>query len=369
LYEPCGHVVDRGGDVNRPAQEHERVWAMRVLVTGHQGYLGTVMVPILQAAGHDVTGLDSGFFAECVLGAAPQDPPGVQVDLRDVTSEQLNGFEAVIHLAALSNDPLGALAPQITYDINHHASVRLARLAKEAGVRRFLYASTCSVYGAAGTDLVTESAPLRPMTPYAESKVRVEDDVAAIADESFSPVFLRNATAFGFSPRLRADIVLNNLVGHAVLTGDVRVLSDGTPWRPLVHARDIATAFLVALEAPTHKVHCAAYNVGAESNNLTVAEIAQSVVDAVPGAKLLITGETGSDPRSYKVDFSAFRHALGFEAAWSIPDGAAELYENYISAGLTDDDFAKKFTRLAQLEALRTAGVLDESMRRITTDA
>jgi nucleoside-diphosphate-sugar epimerase len=342
---------------------------MRVLVTGHQGYLGTVMVPTLQAAGHDVTGLDSGFFAECVLGPAPQDPPGIQVDLRDVTSQQLNGFEAVIHLAALSNDPLGALAPQITYDINHHASVRLARLAKEAGVRRFLYASTCSVYGAAGTDLVAESAPLRPLTPYAESKVRVEDDVAAIADDSFSPVFLRNATAFGFSPRLRADIVLNNLVGHAVLTGDVRVLSDGTPWRPLVHVRDIAAAFLVALEAPIHKVHCAAYNVGDESNNLTVAEIAQSVVEAVPGAKLLITGETGSDPRSYKVDFSAFRHTLGFEAAWSIPDGAAELYRKYISAGLTDDDFAKKFTRLAQLEALRTAGVLDESMRRNTTDA
>ena len=230
---------------------------MRVLVTGHQGYLGTVMVPILQDAGHDVTGLDTGFFADCVLGPAPTDPSGMRVDLRDVTRKQLEGFEAVIHLAALSNDPLGALAPQITYDINHHASVRLARLAKDAGVRRFLYASTCSVYGAAGEDLVTEDAPLRPPTPYAESKVRVEDDVAAIADDSFSPVFLRNATAFGYSPRLRVDIVLNNLVGHAVLTGDVRALSDGTPWRPLVHARDIATAFLVALEAPISKVHCA----------------------------------------------------------------------------------------------------------------
>ena len=341
---------------------------MKVLVTGYQGYLGTVMAPILQAAGHDVTGLDSGLFADCVLGPAPQDPPGIGVDLRDVTPEQLNGFDAVIHLAALSNDPLGALAPQITFDINHHASVRLARLAKEAGVQRFLYASTCSVYGSAGQDLVNESAPLRPLTPYAESKVRVEDDVAAIADESFSPVFLRNATAFGFSPRLRADIVLNNLVGHAVLTGDVRVLSDGTPWRPLVHARDIASAFLLALDAPVHKVHCAAYNVGTESNNLTVAQIAQSVVDVVPGAKLLITGETGSDPRSYRVDFSAFRQALGFEAAWSIPDGAAELYKEYSSAGLTHDDFAKKFTRLPHLEALRSAGVLDESMRRVRTD-
>jgi nucleoside-diphosphate-sugar epimerase len=342
---------------------------MRVLVTGHQGYLGTVMVPILQDAGHDVTGLDTGFFADCVLGPAPTDPPGMRVDLRDVTRTQLEGFEAVIHLAALSNDPLGALAPQITYDINHHASVRLARLAKDAGVRRFLYASTCSVYGAAGEDLVTEDAPLRPLTAYAESKVRVEDDVAAIADESFTPVFLRNATAFGFSPRLRADIVLNNLVGHAVLTGDVRVLSDGTPWRPLVHARDIAVGFLIALEAPVDKVHCRAYNIGTETNNLTVAEIAQAVVDVVPGAKLLITGESGADPRSYRVNFSAFRDALGFEAKWSIPDGAAELYNEYTSAGLTADDFAKKFTRLPHLESLRARGVLDESMRRITADA
>ena len=341
---------------------------MRVLITGHQGYLGTVMVPILQAFGHDVTGLDSGFFADCVLGPEPKDPPGMRVDLRDVSVQQLQGFEAVVHLAALSNDPLGALAPDVTYDINHHASVRLARLAKAAGVRRFLYASTCSVYGAAGEDLVTESAPLRPLTPYAESKVRVEDDVANLADDSFSPVFLRNATAFGFSPRLRADIVLNNLVGHAVLTGDVRVLSDGTPWRPLVHAQDIATAFRIALEAPIKKVHCAAYNVGTESNNLTVAEIAQSVVEVVPGAKLMITGETGADPRSYRVDFSAFRHALGFEAEWTIPDGAAELYKEYISAGLTAEDFAKKFTRLPHLESLRAGGVLDESMRRITTD-
>jgi nucleoside-diphosphate-sugar epimerase len=342
---------------------------MRVLITGHQGYLGTVMVPILQAAGHDVTGLDSGLFADCVLGPPPRDPPAIQVDLRDVTSERLDGFEAIIHLAALSNDPLGALAPKITYDINHHASVRLARLAKEAGVRRFLYASTCSVYGAGGEDLVDESAPLRPLTPYAESKVRVEDDVAAIADESFSPVFMRNATAFGFSPRLRADIVLNNLVGHAVLTGDVRVLSDGTPWRPLVHARDIAAAFLVALEAPIQKVHCKAYNVGTESNNLTVAEIAQAVLDVVPGTRLLITGEAGSDPRSYRVDFSAIQGALGFEAKWSVLEGAAELFKKYLSAGLTKEDFAKKFTRLARLEVLRSEGVLDESMRRISADA
>jgi len=336
---------------------------MKVLVTGHQGYLGTVMVPVLQSAGHEVTGLDSGLFAQCVLGPAPQDPPSLRVDLRDVSVEHLAGFDAVVHLAALSNDPLGALAPQITYDINHHASVRLARLAKEAGVRRFLYASTCSVYGAAGDDAVTEDTALRPLTPYAESKVRVEDDVAAIADDSFSPVFLRNATAFGFSPRLRADIVVNNLVGHAVLTGEVRVLSDGTPWRPLVHAKDIAAAFLVALEAPISKIHCAAYNVGTEMNNLTVADIAQAVVGVVPSSRLVITGESGADPRSYRVDFSKYRDALGFEAAWSVRDGAAELYEAYVSHGLTREAFTDTFTRLAQLEALSSAGLLDESMR------
>lgn len=203
---------------------------MRVLLTGHQGYLGTVMAPVLTAAGHEVVGLDAGLFADCVLGPSPADPSGHRVDLRDVTAEHVAGVDAVIHLAALSNDPLGSLAPELTYDINHHASVRLARLARDAGVRRFLYASTCSVYGASGgDDLVAEDAPLRPVTPYAESKVRVEDDLHALADGDFTPVFMRNATAFGYSPRLRADIVLNNLVGHALLSGEVLVLSDGTP--------------------------------------------------------------------------------------------------------------------------------------------
>jgi nucleoside-diphosphate-sugar epimerase len=346
---------------------------MRILLTGHQGYLGTVMVPILRGAGHDVAGLDSGYFAECVLGPAPDDAPGIAgdrpVDLRDVTVEQLVGFDAVIHLAALSNDPLGALAPHVTYDINHHASVRLARLAKEAGVSRFLYASTCSVYGSAGEDLVTEDAELRPLTPYAESKVRVEDDAAALADSGFAPVFLRNATAFGFSPRLRADIVLNNLVGHAVLTGDVRVLSDGTPWRPLVHARDIAEAFATCLTAPTEAIYCKAYNIGTESNNLTVAEIAEAVVDVVPDSRLLITGESGSDPRSYRVDFSRARQRLGFQARWSIPDGAAELYKEYIANGLTSEGFFNRFTRLPHLAKLRQEGLLDESMRWVNASA
>ncbi|WP_072803659.1 NAD-dependent epimerase/dehydratase family protein [Rhodococcoides yunnanense] len=337
---------------------------MRVLVTGHQGYLGTVMVPALVQAGHSVAGLDSGLFADCVLGQPVHDPETLAVDLRDVTVEHLTGFDAVVHLAALSNDPLGALAPEITYDINHFASVRLARLAKEAGVARFLYASTCSVYGSAGEDLVTEDAPLRPLTPYAESKVRVEDDVAAMADDHFSPVFLRNATAFGFSPRLRADIVLNNLVGHAVLSGEVLVLSDGTPWRPLVHAQDIASAFVESLAAPVERIHTRAFNVGIESNNVTVAEVADAVVQTVPDSTLRITGEHGADPRSYRVDFSAIRAALpGFEARWSILDGARELYREYTAAGLTRDAFTGQFTRLNKLKELQESGRIDAAMR------
>ncbi|MEW1866654.1 SDR family oxidoreductase [Streptomyces caelestis] len=338
---------------------------MRVLLTGHQGYLGTVMAPVLAAAGHEVVGLDSGLFAGCVLGPAPADPPGHRVDLRDVTAEHVAGVDAVIHLAALSNDPLGSLAPELTYDINHHASVRLAELARDAGVQRFLYASTCSVYGAAGGDeLVGEDAPLRPVTPYAESKVRVEDDLHALADGDFSPVYLRNATAFGFSPRLRADIVLNNLVGHALLTGEVLVLSDGTPWRPLVHAADIARAFAAALTAPRDAVHDRAFNIGSETNNVTVAEIAGQVAEAVPGSEVVITGETGADPRSYRVDFSRFRAAVpGFDCAWTVKRGALELADAYREHGLTREDFERRFTRLAVLRAASDAKDVDDTLR------
>jgi nucleoside-diphosphate-sugar epimerase len=341
---------------------------MRVLLTGHKGYLGTVMAPVLAEAGHEVVGLDSELFAECLLGPAPDDPPSVTVDLRDVHLDQVQGFDAVIHLAALSNDPLGALAPDLTYDINHRASTRLARLARDAGVSRFLYASTCSVYGASGGDgLVGEDAPLRPVTPYAESKVRVEDDLHALADDNFTPVYLRNATAFGYSPRLRADIVLNNLVGHAYLSGEVLVLSDGTPWRPLVHAGDIARAFAAALVAPREAVHDKAFNIGTERNNVTVAEIAGEVVEAVPGSTLRITGEAGADPRSYRVDFSRFRAAIpGFDCEWSIKDGALELAEAYQKHGLTRDTFERRYTRLAWLKDETARGSVDETLRHVS---
>ncbi|WP_406170986.1 SDR family oxidoreductase [Streptomyces canus] len=338
---------------------------MRVLLTGHQGYLGTVMAPVLAAAGHEVVGLDAGLFADCVLGPTPADPPGHRVDLRDVTAEHVAGVDAVIHLAALSNDPLGSLAPELTYDINHHASVHLARLAREAGVRRFLYASTCSVYGAAGgEDLVGEDAPLRPVTPYAESKVRVEDDLHELADGDFTPVYMRNATAFGFSPRLRADIVLNNLVGHALLSGEVLVMSDGTPWRPLVHAADIARAFTAALTAPREAVHDRAFNIGSETNNVKVAEIAEQVAEAVPGSKVNITGENGADPRSYRVDFSRFPAAIpGFDCEWTVKRGALELADAYRAHGLTQEAFQQRFTRLAVLSAASDAGTVDDTLR------
>lgn len=338
---------------------------MRVLLTGHQGYLGTVMAPVLTAAGHEVVGLDSGLFAACLLGKLDvPDVPGLALDLREVTEETLRGFDAVVHLAALSNDPLGSLAPDITHEINHHASTRLALLAKRAGVRRFAYASTCSVYGAqSGDDLVDEDAPLKPVTPYAVSKVRVEEDLVDLADADFTPFSLRNATAFGFSPRLRTDIVLNDLVGRAVLTGEVTVLSDGTPWRPLVHAEDIARAVVAGLAAPADVVRGRAFNVGTEENNRTVAEVAEAAADAVPGSVLRITGERGADPRSYRVNFGRARAELGFHARWSISAGARQLAEEYRLRGLTQVAFDEEFTRLAVLRRRQREGSLDRFMQ------
>jgi nucleoside-diphosphate-sugar epimerase len=342
---------------------------MRVLVTGHNGYIGSVMVPFLQARGHEVVGLDSYLFEGATHGPEVPDVPALRVDLRDVRPEDLAGLDAVVHLAALSNDPLGDLEPEHTYDINHRASIRLAEAAKAAGASRFLYSSSCSIYGAADvTELVDERAPMHPVTPYAESKVLVEKDLRALADRSFSPVYLRNATAYGWSPRLRCDIVLNDLVAAAHLTGQVLVLSDGTPWRPIVHIADISLAFAEALEAPRDAVHDEAFNVGSETENYQVAQIAEIVASVVPGAEVRITGESGSDPRSYRVAFGKIQeHLPGFQTRWTALEGAEELYEAYRRHGLDQDAHRSRYKRMAYITALRREGRIDDTLRWATS--
>lgn len=338
---------------------------MKVLVTGSEGYLGVLVCEAMAAAGHEVVGLDSGLFLGCDLGLLPPRPPTHRVDLRDVTAGHLEGIDAVAHLAALSNDPLGDVAPEATYAINQHASVRLAEMARDAGVSRFVYASTCSVYGASGgDDLLDEDSRLAPVTPYAVSKVRVEERLDALASGDFCPVSLRNATAYGWSPRQRLDIVLNNLVAWALLTGQVRVLSDGTPWRPIVHGRDIAAAFVAMLEAPADVVRGRAYNVGRPEDNLRVSEIAQVVADVVPDCRLEITGESGADPRSYRVDFGRIaREVPAFRPAWTPRRGAEELLDRFRQHDLDREGLDLTYIRLRWLARRLEAGSIDADLR------
>jgi nucleoside-diphosphate-sugar epimerase len=338
--------------------------AMRVLLTGHEGYLGTVMAPALVGAGHDVVGLDTGYFRECVLGPRPDLIAASDIDLRDVSAEHLRGIDAVVHLAALSNDAVGDLEPSITYETNIDAALLLARLARDAGASRFLFASSCSIYGASGEDdLVAEDAPMRPLTPYAESKVRVEDGLHELADAGFSPIYLRNATAYGWSPRLRLDLVVNDLVASGLLTGEVRMLSDGTPWRPVVHVQDVAGAFAAALDAPRGTVHDRAFNVGFSGENHQIRDLAEIVMEAVGGCEVTVTGETGSDPRSYRVDFSRLEAALPqLEQRWDARRGAAELARKLRDHGLTRSD-RPHFTRLHRLSELRARRALSPSLR------
>jgi len=338
---------------------------MRVAVTGHNGYIGSVMVPFLQKAGHEVVGLDTYLYEDCTFGSDVPDVPSMRMDLRDVDPSMLAGFDAVIHLAALCNDPLGNQNPATTYDINHHSSVTLAQAAKAAGVSRYIFASSCSLYGLAGDEMLTEEANFNPITPYGESKILAERDIRPLADERFSPVYMRNATAYGVSPRLRCDIVVNNLVGFAYTQGDVLIQSDGTPWRPLVHVEDISRAFLAALEAPRDAIHNQAFNVGRNEDNVRVSEIAEMVKAVVPNCSIRYAEGGGPDPRSYRVDCGKILRALpAFQPQWSVSKGVEELYAAYKAVGLTAEQFqGNKYLRLKQIRKLQDEGRLDGALR------
>lgn len=340
---------------------------MRVLVTGHNGYIGSVLVPMLAGAGHEVTGLDTFYYEDCTFGperAAPEQT--IRGDIRDVEAGDLEGFDAVVHLAALSNDPLGDLRAEVTYDINFGASVRLAQRAKDAGVARFVFSSSCSLYGASGDDVLDEGAVFNPVTPYGESKVWAERDIVPLADDDFSPTFLRNATGYGTSPRLRTDVVVNNLVGHAVTTGQVLLQTDGSQWRPLVHIADISRAFLAVLEAPRELIHDQAFNVGRPQDNVQVRDIAEMVRDAVPGSKLSFADGAGPDLRDYRVDFSKLEETFpALSLRWSVREGIDELAAAYARYGLTYDDFlSSRFVRLRRIRELLSAGIVDDMLRR-----
>jgi len=339
---------------------------MKVLVTGHTGYIGSVLVPPLLERSHDVTGLDTDFYDGCDFVGDLAQVPAIKKDLRDIEVDDLRGFGAVIHLAALSNDPLSDLNPVLTYEINHRASVRLAETAKTAGVPRFLFSSSCSLYGlSAGAEFLAENAAFNPVTPYGESKVLVEQDVSRIADESFSPTYLRNSTAYGVSPRLRADLVVNNLVGFAYTTGEVLIASDGTPWRPLVHVEDICRAFIAVLEAPRELVHNQAFNVGRTEENYQIRDVASMVEEIVPGSRVKYAEGGGPDLRCYRVNCDKIAHTLpSFRPQWTVRRGIEQLYTNYQASHLALDDFVgTRYTRIKHIKDLQNRGRLDENLR------
>lgn len=335
---------------------------MKILVTGTEGYLGTLLAPILMRGGHDITAVDTGFYkAGWLYHGSPLTPRTLNKDIRHITSDDLAGIEAIVHMAELSNDPTGELSPRITYEINHKGSVRLAALAKAAGVTRFIYMSSCSVYGLGDQGYVTEESPLNPQTAYAICKTLVERDLKPMADGAFSPTFLRNATAYGASPRMRFDIVLNNLSGLAWTAKEIKMVSDGTPWRPLVHGLDIAQAITRVLESPREKVHNQIFNVGDTDHNYTVKDIAQIVGEIFPGCQVTF-GEQGADNRSYRVSFDKIRKALpDFKCEWDARRGAEQLHAIFQQVQMTPETFhSPSFTRLQQLEHLIRTQQIDQ---------
>jgi nucleoside-diphosphate-sugar epimerase len=344
---------------------------MRVAVTGHDGYIGTVLVPMLVEAGHQVWGLDTYWYEGCGFGEQGPQPQAARVDLREVTPDLLAEADAVVHLAAISNDPVGDLHRETTYDVNHRASARLAEAAKAAGVHRFVFASSCSLYGKAASDeALDETADFNPVTPYGESKVFVERDLLPMADEQFCPVFLRNATVYGLSPRLRLDLVVNNLVAHAFTSGEVLVMSDGTPWRPLVHVQDVCRTVLAVLDAPADQVRGEAFNVGRDEENYQVSQVAEIVAETVPGSRVVYAEGGGPDERSYRVDFSKLARTFpDLALTRSVPEGAAELLEAFRSTGFTAADLAgSRYIRLRRIRELLEAGRLDDALRWVRED-
>jgi nucleoside-diphosphate-sugar epimerase len=338
-------------------------------VTGHLGYIGTVLVPALQRAQHYVVGCDSDYYERCTFdaGGVIAEVPCLAKDVRDIMPWDLDGFDAVVHLAALSNDPLGDLDVEVTYDINHRATVRLARMAKEVGVRRFVFASSCSSYGFSGSDLIDEDGALNPVTAYGQSKVWSERDLSGLADSRFHPTSLRMATAYGLSPRLRFDVVLNNLVGCAVTSQIVRLQSDGSPWRPIVHVRDIASAFLGVLQAEESVISNQAFNVGQGSHNYTIRQIADVVAEVVPRSRVEVAPDAEPDKRSYRVNFDKIARMIPeFKPQWDVKKGAQELFAAFQNAGLTPEAFeGSRFLRIRQIKELTAEGILGSDLRRM----